>query len=74
MILKKALFLQMVYSELKNETRRTTRIKSTNELTPKRSLKYKCTDEMLSEDIDLHDCSSKNTSSKLVIIKLHTKY
>lgn len=64
----------MVYSELKNETRRTTRIKSTNELTPKISLKYKCTDKMLSEDIDLRDCSSKNKSSKLVIIKLHYKY
>lgn len=64
----------MVYSELENETSLTTRFKSTNELTHKRSLKYTFTDEMLSEDIDLRNCSLKNKSSKPVIIKLHYNY
>lgn len=64
----------MVHSELKNETCRTTQIKSTNEVISKRSLKYKCIDKMLSEDIDLRNGSSKNKSSKLVIIKLHYNY
>lgn len=56
----------MVYSIPENEKRHSNRLKSTNEVTPRRSLKYKNKDEISSKD------TSKKDTTKPVIMNLYS--
>lgn len=61
----------MVYSISEDKKRHSIKLKSTNEMTLRRSLKLKNIDEISSKDVNLHSDNSKQYTTKSVIINLY---
>lgn len=61
----------MVYSISENKKRHSSKLKPTDEMFLRKSLKLKNIDEISSKDVNLHSDNSKQDSTKSVIINIY---